>query len=197
MRCCGAANAIGEIVGDRIRICRVGAWGGSVAHRFDLEDKVGELGESSGKAVGGLGAETGFGKRLAASAERSEYQTRELGMKMGARDAAHLEESRWRREVDRRAATAPEGRIRSKEAEGDFIASRGDKVRVRREEAEKFQQVERGRAQAEQVERMKAARTDRRNDEYYDNKTNGLTGASRRDEMMGSVHGSRQKRWDL
>ena len=93
-----------------------------------------------------------------------EFQTRELGMKMGARDAAHLEESRWRREVDRRAATAPEGRIRSKEAEGDFIASRGDKVRVRREEAEKFQQVERGRAQAEQVERMKAARTDRRND---------------------------------
>ena len=97
---------------------RVGAWGGSVAHRFDLDDKVGKLGESSGKAFGGLGAETAFGKRLAASAEHSEFQTRELTMKMGARDAAHLEESRWRREsIAARRARPKAGSVARKRKE--------------------------------------------------------------------------------
>ena len=174
---------------------RVGAWGGSAAHRFDLEDKVGKLGERSGARLGAMGAETDFGKRLAASAERSELQTRELGMQLGARDAAHLEEARWKRELERRAANAPAGHLRSADAEKTFIASRGDKVR--REEADTFAQDERRREQTERLEKMRTERFDRRNHDFSENRTNGLTGESKRDEMMGSVHNSRQRRWDL
>ena len=75
---------------------RVGAWSGSVANRFDIEAKVGKAGESSGQVgrrarrrdqawqVDGL-----RGGTLGA-------QTRELAMKMQARDASHLEETRWK-----------------------------------------------------------------------------------------------------
>ena len=174
---------------------RMGAWGGSVAHKLDLDDKVGKLGERTGAGLGGLGAETAFGKRLAASAERSELQNRELAMQMAARDAAHLEEARWQRELERRAATAAPGHIRSKDAEANFIASRGQNVR--RDQAATFQHEEQQREQKERLEHLREQRFDRRNNDFYENRTNGLTGESARDSMMNGVHNSRERRYQL
>ncbi|MFT3699673.1 MAG: DUF4157 domain-containing protein [Kofleriaceae bacterium] len=173
---------------------RVGAWGGSVAHRFDIEDKVGKLGEKSGKWVGGLGADTKLGKSMAAAAERSELQTRELAMKMQVRDASHLEDSRWKNELDRRQAANPD-HIRNPEAEAKFRANERQKVADKAKTD--FETSERQREGKEKLEQLRSDRFDRRNDEFYENKTNGFTGEKARDSMMDSVHNSRAKRYQL
>ncbi|MEO8929043.1 MAG: DUF4157 domain-containing protein, partial [Caldimonas sp.] len=173
---------------------RVGAWGGSVAHRFDLEEKVGKMGESSGKWVGGLGADTKLGKSLAASAERSEIQTRELAMKMQARDASHLEETRWKNELGRRQAANPE-HVRDKGVESKFVNQQGDKVRGEADAS--FKREEQQRGTKEKLEQRRSDRFDRRNDEFYENGSNPITGKKSRDEMMDSVHNTREKRWKL
>src|SRR3569832_2012991 len=176
---------------------RVGAWGGSVAHRHkknDLGEQAGRLGEKSGKAVGGAFADTKLGKSMAASAERSEMQTRELAMKMESRDAAHLEESRWRNELKRRQAANPD-HIRDAGVENKFVAGQGQKVRD--EKIAEFQTQERQREAKERLENLRTERFERRNDEFYENKTNGLTGVGARDEMMEGVHNTRERRYAL
>jgi hypothetical protein len=176
---------------------RVGAWGGSVAHkleRFDLGEQAGRLGEKSGKAVGGAFADTNVGKSMAAAAERSELQTRELTMKMEARDAAHLEESRWKNQLDRRQTANPD-HVREPGAETKFVAGQGQKVRD--EKVADFQSQERQRDAKDRLEQLRTERFERRNDEFYDNKTNGITGVGKRDEMMAGVHNTRERRYSL
>ncbi|HET9993095.1 MAG TPA: hypothetical protein VFQ65_31385, partial [Kofleriaceae bacterium] len=176
---------------------RVGAWGGSVAHRlekFDLGEQAGRLGEKSGSKIGGAFAETTIGKSMATAAERSELQTRELAMKMEARDAAHLEESRWKNELKRRQGANPD-HIREPGAEQKFVAGQGQKVRD--EKLADFQSQERQREAKERLEQLRTDRFERRNDEFYDNKTNGVTGVGARDEMMGGVHNTRERRYAL
>ena len=176
---------------------RVGAWGGSVAHRlekFDLGEQAGRMGEKSGSAIGGAFADTKIGKSMAASAERSELQTRELTMKMEARDASHLEESRWKNELNRRQAANPD-HIREPGAEQKFVAGQGQKVRD--EKVADFQSQERQRDAKERLEQRRTDRFERRNDEFYENKTNGITGVGARDEMMAGVHNTRERRYAL
>ena len=176
---------------------RVGAWGGSVAHkleRFDLGTQAGKLGEKSGSALGGAFADTKIGKSMAAAAERSEMQTRELAMKMEARDAAHLEESRWRNELNRRQSANPE-HIRDRGVEQKFVAGQGDKVRD--QHLADFQGQERQREAKERLEKLRTDRFERRNDEFYANETNGITGVGKRDEMMSGVHNTRERRYAL
>ncbi len=173
---------------------RVGAWSGSVAHKFDLEEKIGNLGEKSGKAFGGIGAETKFGQSMAAAADRSEHQTRELAMKFQANDAAQLEGERWKNYLGDRQAKNPD-HIREPGSEKAFISEKQDKVRADAET--QFAADEKKRGTTEKVEQMRHDRFERRNDEFYENKTNGITGVDARDQMMGTVHASREKRWDL
>ena len=173
---------------------RVGAWGGSVAHRFDIEEKVGKMGENSGKWVGGLGADTKLGKTLASSAERSEMQTRELAMQMNVRDATHLEQTRWRNELDRRQKANPD-HIRDRGVEDKFVAGQGAKMNA--DATTSFSREENIRGSRERLEQRRTDRFERRNDEFYENKTNAFTGKNTRDEMMDQVHGARERRWNL
>ena len=172
---------------------RVGAWSGSVASKFDLEEKIGDLGERAGKKVGSAGAETAFGKRMAAAADQSELETRRLAMQMDAKDAAHLEETRWKRSLAARREANPDA-IHSDAADQKFIASRGQ--RVRDDAAADFEAKEAKAATDARIDDLKQARMERHTDEYFENKT-GFSGKSARDMQMDSLHGSREKRYAL
>ncbi|HUJ61529.1 MAG TPA: DUF4157 domain-containing protein, partial [Kofleriaceae bacterium] len=170
---------------------RVGAWSGSVAHKIDLEEKVGSWGQKSGAALGTFGAETTLGKNMAAAADRAEFGTRQAAMHAEARDAAHLEEQRWRRAIAKKQVD-PEEIGDNKQA---FIRAQGDKVR--QDKLEAFQQAEQKRDIKQRIEDMRAARFERQNDDYFSNKTSGLSGTGARDRYMDTLHSSRERRFEL
>ncbi|MBL0213155.1 MAG: hypothetical protein IPQ07_04680 [Myxococcales bacterium] len=172
---------------------KFGVTSGAFAEKFDIEAKVGAWGEKSGKWVGNLGQNTTFGKNMAKAAERSEQQTREAVMKDGMRDAAHLEEERWKRELRQRQRDNPD-HIRSKDAEKEFIAKQKAKVEGQHQTA--FDTSEKKRLSADKLAEMKQGRVDRHNEEFRDN-TPGIDGVGSRDRHMNTLNESRTKRWEL
>ncbi|HEX7703272.1 MAG TPA: hypothetical protein VF403_21180, partial [Kofleriaceae bacterium] len=103
-------------------------------------------------------------------------------------------ETRWRNELNRRQGANPE-HIRDKGVENKFVNQQGD--RVRNEADTNFKREEQQREVKERLEQRRTDRFDRRNDEFSENGTNPITGKKSRDEMMGSVHNTRDKRWKL
>ncbi len=172
---------------------KFGVTSGAFAEKFDIEAKVGAWGEKSGKWVGNLGQNTTFGKNMAKAAERSEQQTREAVMKDGMRDAAHLEEERWKRELRQRQRDNPD-HIRSKDAEQGFIAKQKGNVETQHQTA--FDASEKKRLTADKLAEMKQGRVDRHNEEFRDN-TPGMDGVGSRDRHMNTLNDSRTKRWEL
>jgi hypothetical protein len=162
---------------------RVGLASGAIAHKWDIEEKVGAWGEKSGKFVGNLGADTKLGKNLAKAADEAERSTREAMMKQEMRDAVHLEEQRWKGQLDRRQAANPD-HLRNKEAEHEFIAEQKEQVK------EKFlADHEKHEAQREAKERLgelKEKRFERKNEELLD--------GANRDEYMQRLNESRIRR---
>ncbi|HEX4454429.1 MAG TPA: DUF4157 domain-containing protein [Kofleriaceae bacterium] len=173
---------------------RVGAWSGSVASKFDLEEKVGDLGKRAGSAVGNAGSDTKFAQRMTAAADQSELETRRLAMQVQANDAAHLEETRWQNYLDKRGKTNPD-EIRSDATEQKFVASRGAAVRA--DATTDFEAKEAKAATDARIEEMKKTRFERHRDEYFSNETNSFTGKNARDMQMDTLHGSRAKRFQL
>ncbi len=173
---------------------RVGAWSGSVASKFDLEEKVGDLGTRAGKAVGNAGSETAFGQRMAAAADQSELETRRLAMQVDASDAAHLEQTRWKNYLDKRAKTNPD-EIRSDAVDQKFIAKQG--ARVQADATADFESNEAKAATTARIDEMKKARFERHRDDYFANEQNAFTGKNARDMQMDTLHGSRAKRFEL
>ena len=172
---------------------RVGAWSGSVAHKFDLQEKMENLGERSGKAVGNIGSNTKFAQSMAAAADRSEHQTRELAMKMESRDAAHLEGQRWGSYLKDPAARKAQG-IGAGE-EKSFIRQKQDQVRT--DANTKFLDDEKKREAKDRLENLRHDRFERRNEDFYNNPKDNFSKTDTRDKMMDSVHNTREKRWDL
>jgi hypothetical protein len=173
---------------------RVGAWSGTVASKFDLEEKVGDLGERAGKSVGNAGADTAFAKRMSAAADQSELDTRRLAMQVDARDAAHLEQTRWQNTLDKRAAANPDG-LRNQAVEQKFVAQQG--ARVQADATADFEAKEAKAATTAKIDDMKKARFERHRDEYFANETNAFTGKDARTMQMDTLHGSRAKRFQL
>jgi hypothetical protein len=173
---------------------RVGAWSGTVASKFDLEEKVGDLGERAGKSVGNAGADTAFAKRMSAAADQSELDTRRLAMQVDARDAAHLEQTRWQNTLDKRAAANPDG-LRNEAVEQKFIAQQG--ARVQSDAATDFESKEAKSATTAKIDDMKKARFERHRDEYFENEKNAFTGKDARTMQMDTLHDSRAKRFQL
>ncbi len=173
---------------------RVGAWSGSVASKFDLEEKVGDLGKRAGTAVGNAGSETKFAQRMTAAADQSELETRRVAMQMQANDAAHLEETRWQNALDKRSKANPD-EIRSDATEQKFIASRGAAVRA--DANADFEAKEAKAASDARIEEMKKTRFERHRDEYFENETNAFTGKDARTMQMDTLHDSRAKRFQL
>ena len=172
---------------------KFGVTSGAFASKFDIEEKIGKAGESSGKWVGNLGANTKFGQSMAKSAERSELLTREAVMKEGMHDAQHLEQERWKRELKDRQRENPD-HIRSPEAEKKFVDAQKEKVAAQHQAA--FDQAEKKRLTADKLEQMKQGRVDRQSQEIRDNH-GGVDGVSSRDRHMNTLEDSRKKRFEL
>ena len=150
--------------------------------------------EVAARRVGGAFADTKIGKSMAAAAERSELQTRELAMKMESRDAAHLEESRWRNELNRRQAANP-----------DHLRERGARRSSSRARAK------RSATSRSRTSSTRSASATRRNDSSScgpigssaattsstTTRRTGITGVGERDEMMAGVHNTRERRYAL
>jgi hypothetical protein len=173
---------------------RVGAWSGSVADRFDIEEHLGKGSERLGGAIGGIGHTTRLGRSMAEAADQAELETRKVAMQNELRDATHLEESRWNRTLAARQAENPT-HLRDQAAEAKFVNAQKDKVRVEHEAS--FEEAERKRVVDQRVDAMREQRYERAAEDYAHNKKNGYTGEGARDEYMNRLHDSRARRFDL
>lgn len=173
---------------------RVGAWSGSVADRFDLEEHLGKGSERLGGAVGGIGHSTSVGRSVVAAADQAELDTRKAAMHAEMRDATHLEEQRWQRALAARRAENP-AHLHDAAAERKFIGAQKDKVRLEHEA--RFEEAEKKRLVDQRIEKIRAERYDRSTSEFVENKRNPFSGENARDEYMNSVHETRARRYEL
>ena len=167
------------------KLDRVGAWSGAAAKKFDIEEKVGSWGESAGKKLGGLGANTKFGKGMATAADTAERETREAAMKIAQRDAMHLEETRWKNHQKKNPADTELGSQTPQDKAAD----------VGKQSQKDFNIAENGRKKAEKEALQEQARIDQQSEAYWKNDKKGKGGD--RDEYMEKLHKSREKRWRL
>jgi hypothetical protein len=175
------------------KLDRVGAWSGSAARKFDLQERLGGWAEKKGAAVGGWGAETKMGKSMADAADRAERDTREAIRHAEAHDAAHMEGERWKNYLKEQRKTEDPGRIHSQQADAKFIDAQ--KRKVYEESEGGFDAAEKKVATKQRVEELQTQRFERRNEEYWKNEKSGLSGQNARDREMSMVHNTRETRW--
>ncbi|MBA3455521.1 MAG: hypothetical protein H0T42_20680 [Deltaproteobacteria bacterium] len=180
------------------RMDQIGAWSGAQARRFDIEERwVGRLGERAGMKVGGLGAESPFGRRMAGAADTAEREVREETLRLAQRDAVHLEETRWRNQMERRQEQRREQGMEgvSPDSQGgqDFINRRGQGASDKLQKD--FDKNEVGILQRQDRERRKPMIDRERADQDASNYR--TADAAGRDAYIDRLHATRDQRWQL
>ena len=158
------------------RSARMAAW----ADKWDIDKRLGNLGERAGRRVGYAGT----GSRFELANEAFERETREIAMRQAQQDAMHLERTRW----ERRYANDP-AMLRRQQT---MIGRRVD--RVREDHQKKFDTKEstfvRDRNATDRARRQQRNEDTEHSDRYQRD-------AGYRESTMRDLHRSREHRWRL